>query len=442
MSVDLHLVPDTDPARPPANPLYDPADGLDRPDRPGPVPDPEVFTGRVGDTVRALDPTTEADPVGVLVNLLSAGGAVIGSGPFLWIGNDRHPAIIWALTVGATSAGRKGAASSTVRRLFAAAVPEFLATQTPTGLSSGEGLIEAVADPVTDPKTGKVSGGVMDKRLWVVESEYGVTMARSRREGASLGGILRQAWNGEDLGVMNREALRATAPHIAIIGHISPRELRAKMQDSEMAGGTYNRFLPVFVHRNLLLPDATGAPAELMDQLGEQWRTTLAAARRVGEVQLTDDAAQLWRSEVYPALSAGDDDDGPLAEFTARAAPYAKRVAMVYALLDGTDRIDRPHLSAAWALVRYARASAAHILGPAAQTTGDPNLDKLAAAVKAAGSSGLTQSRVQVMFKRYSAPWRSELTARLCQLPGYGAVQIPGEGRPQTIYLYAPADPD
>ncbi|MEV4614876.1 hypothetical protein AB0K43_20100 [Kitasatospora sp. NPDC049258] len=439
MPVELHLATTADDARPTraANPLYDPSPGLDRPTRPGPVPDPEVFCGWVGETVRDLDPTTEADPVGVLVNLLSAGGAVIGPGPFLWIGNDRHPALIWALTVGATAAGRKGAGSNTVRRLLKAAVPEFIAHNTPSGLSSGEGLIEQVKDD--DPDDDKATG-VRDKRLWVVESEYGITMARARREGSSLGGVLRQAWNGEDLGVMNRDALRATAPHIALIGHISPRELRAKMQDSELAGGTYNRFLPVFVHRNLLLPDATGAPEQLVDNLASAWRTVLTEARAVGEVKLSPDAGQLWREEIYPALSGGEDDDGPLAEFTARAAPYAKRTAMVYALLDHTDRIEVHHLRAAWALIRYARASAAHILGAAASSTGDPNLDKLAAAVKAAGPGGMTQTQVQVMFKRQNATQRGELTARLCQLPGYAAAQAPGTGRPQTVYLYAPAD--
>ncbi|MEV8326555.1 DUF3987 domain-containing protein [Kitasatospora sp. NPDC056731] len=437
MPVELHLATTTD-GRPqgPSNPMYDPAPGIDRPARPGPVPDPEVFCGWVGDTVRDLDPTTEADPVGVLVNLLSAAGAAIGPGPFLWIGNDRHPALIWALTVGATAAGRKGAATNTAKRLFKAAVPDFIGCNTRSGLSSGEGLIEMVRDG-----DGDKDPGVVDKRLWVVESEYGVTMARGRREGSSLSGILRQAWNGEDLGVMNREALHATAPHIAVIGHISPRELRAKMQDAEMAGGTYNRFLPVFVHRNLLDPDGEGAPDALIDNLATAWKTVLTDARRVGEVRLDPDAAQLWRAEVYPALCGDESDEGPIAEFTARAAPYAKRAAMVYALLDHTDRIREDHLRAAWALVRYARASAAHILGPtAAASTGDPHLDKLLNAVKTAGPAGMTQSQVQVLLKRLNATQRADITARLCQLPGFAAAQLSTGGRHQTTYLYAPPD--
>ncbi|MEV0189217.1 DUF3987 domain-containing protein [Kitasatospora purpeofusca] len=437
MPVELHLATTPD-GRPQArtNPMYDPAPGIDRPARPGPVPDPEVFSGWVGETVRDLDPTTEADPVGVLVNLLSAGGAAIGPGPFMWIGNDRHPALIWALTVGATAAGRKGAGTNTVRRLFKAAVPDFLAYNSRSGLSSGEGLIDMVRDG-----DGDKDPGVADKRLWVVESEYGVTMARGRREGSSLSGILRQAWNGEDIGVMNRDAMFATAPHIAVIGHISPRELRAKMQDAEMAGGTYNRFLPVFVHRNLLDPDGQGAPDELIDNLATAWKTVLTDARRVGEVRLSPEAAQLWREEVYPALCGDESDEGPVGEFTARAAPYAKRAAMVYALLDHTDRIAAHHLRAAWALVRYARASAAHILGPtAAASTGDPHLDKLLHAVKTAGPAGMTQSQVQVLLKRLNATQRADVTARLVQLPGFVAAQLPTGGRHQTTYLYAPPD--
>ncbi|MFJ9445166.1 DUF3987 domain-containing protein [Kitasatospora sp. NPDC101235] len=437
MPVEVHLATTAD-GRPQSqqDPLYDPAPGIDRPTRPGPVPDPEVFCGWVGSTVRDLDPTTEADPVGVLVNLLSAGGAAIGPGPFMWIGNDRHPALIWALTVGATAAGRKGAGTNTARRLLKAAVPDFIGCNTRSGLSSGEGLIEMVRDG-----DGDKDPGVLDKRLWVVESEYGVTMARGRREGSSLSGILRQAWNGEDLGVMNRDALHATAPHIAVIGHISPRELRAKMQDAEMAGGTYNRFLPVFVHRNLLDPDGEGAPDGLIDNLATVWKTVLADARQVGEVRLTDQAAQLWREEVYPALCGDEADEGPIAEFTARAAPYAKRTAMVYALLDHTDRINETHLRAAWALVRYARASAAHILGPtAAASTGDLHLDKLLNAVKTAGPSGMTQSQVQVLLKRLNATQRADVTARLVQLPGFAAAQLSTGGRHQTVYLYAPPD--
>ncbi|WP_051831417.1 DnaB-like helicase N-terminal domain-containing protein [Streptomyces violens] len=414
----------------PPNPLYDRRPGLHRPHRPGPTPHPDVFCGWVGDTVRELDPTTEADPIAVLANLLSAAGAVIGRRPHLMIGNDRHPTLIWALTIGPTSSGRKGSATSTARRVLAEALPDFFGPEhTPRGLNSGEGLIEYVKDDDSED----ASHASIDKRLWVLESEYAVTMSRGRREGSSLPGVLRQAWDGDSLGSMVRDSLKATDPHIAILGHITPEEFRAKMQDSEMAGGTYNRFLPMFCHRNLILPGSRGASPELVANLASGWRTVLADAARVDEVKFGPEAWELYCEQVYPALS-DDSAGGVIAQFTARAAPYVQRVAMVYALCDHTDTISEAHMRAAWQLLNYARASAVHLLG---DTTGDPKVNKLAEAVRAAGPDGLTADRIRRLFKNTTRAERDRLAAELLDLPGYSRHQKPTGGRPTTVLTYA-----
>ncbi|GGU63611.1 hypothetical protein GCM10010211_30810 [Streptomyces albospinus] len=416
------------PAGPP-NALYDPHPGVRRPHRPGPTPHPDVFCGWVGETVRDLDPTTEADPVAVLVNLLSAAGAIIGRRPHLWMGNDRHPALIWALTIGATAAGRKGSATSTARRPLSTAFPVFFGPDhTPRGLNSGEGLIEYVKDDDGEDATP----ASLDKRLWVVESEYAVTMSRGRREGSSLPGVLRQAWDGDDLGSMVRDALKATNPHIAILGHITPEEFRAKMQDSEMAGGTYNRFLPIFCHRNLILPESHGASPQLIDNLAYGWRTVLNDAAKVDEVKLSPDARALYRDEIYAALTE-DSGEGPIAQFTARAAPYVQRTAMVYALCDHGDTIQEEHMRAAWQLINYARASAVHLLG---NVSGDPKLDKLAAAVRAAGPDGLTGKDIHRLFKNKGKAERERLAAALADQPGFSRAQRATGGRPTTVLTY------
>ncbi|GAA0496503.1 DnaB-like helicase N-terminal domain-containing protein [Streptomyces olivaceiscleroticus] len=414
----------------PPNALYDRRPGLHRPHRPGPTPHPDVFCGWLGETVRELDPTTEADPVAVLANLLSAAGAAIGRRPHLMIGNDRHPTLIWALTIGPTSSGRKGSATSTARRVLAEALPDFFGPEhTPRGLNSGEGLIEYVKDDESET----ASHASIDKRLWVLESEYAVTMSRGRREGSSLPGVLRQAWDGDSLGSMVRDSLKATDPHIAILGHITPEEFRAKMQDSEMAGGTYNRFLPMFCHRNLILPGSRGASPELVANLAAGWRTVLADASRVDQVHFSPAAWDLYCEEVYPALS-DDSAGGVIAQFTARAAPYVQRVAMVYALCDHTDTISEAHMRAAWQLLNYARASAVHLLG---DTTGDPKVNKLAEAVRAAGPDGLTSDRIRRLFKNTTRPERDRLVAELLDLPGYSRLQRATGGRPTTVVTYA-----
>ncbi|MFC5029961.1 DnaB-like helicase N-terminal domain-containing protein [Streptomyces sp. DSM 41987] len=421
--------PDDDASTAVPNPLYDAQPGVRRPQRPGPTPHPDVFCGWLGETVKRLDASTEADPVAILVNLISAAGAIIGRRPHLWVGNDRHPALVWALTIGATSAGRKGSATSTARRPLSVAFPEFFGPDhTPRGLNSGEGLIEYVKDDARDD----ASPASLDKRLWVVESEYAVTMSRGRREGSSLPGVLRQAWDGEDLGSMVRESMKATNPHIAILGHITPLEFRSKMQDSEMAGGTYNRFLPIFCHRNLVLPESRGAEPQLIDSLAQDWRAVLNDAANVDEVQVDDDARALYRDEIYPALT-DDETEGALAEFTARAAPYVQRVAMVYALCDHSDTIRIQHMHAAYRLIQYARASAAHLLGT---TSANPKVDKLATAVRKAGPDGLTGADIQRLFKKDRKNERDGLVAALLDQPGYIRRQRPTAGRSTTVLAY------
>ena len=46
------------------------------------------------------------------------------------------------------------------------------------------------------------------------------------RDGNSLSGVLRDAWDGKDLAPMTKgNRIRATAPHVGIVGHVTQNEL-------------------------------------------------------------------------------------------------------------------------------------------------------------------------------------------------------------------------
>jgi hypothetical protein len=410
-------------------------DGKPRPDRDGPVPDPSVFRGFVGGAVDTLEKSTEADPVAILVTLMAAGGAMIGRGPHVRIGDDRHPALIWPLIYGNTSTGRKGSSRSTAMRVVRAADGIFSVQNVVSGLSSGEGLLEELRDPDgEDESPAQDRPDADDKRRLVVESEYAVTMARSKREGNSLAGMLRQAWDGDHLSVMNRSKLKASDPHVAIVAHITPREFRAKLQDSEMAGGTYNRFMPIYSHRNLMLPNPVGTDAKTVEEFGAALAKKVARARTLSLVPFTPTAEKLYVEELYEKLT-DDSVAGPAAEFTARAAAYCQRVAMLYALLDGREQIDEGDLRAAHALVLYSQASAVHLL--MGSGTGDIRLDKLIRAVKDAGEDGLTQTQVTRLFGNHvKAAEKREIVSKLLDLPGYVMQPRPTSGASAKVLTY------
>nr|WP_329339138.1 DUF3987 domain-containing protein [Streptomyces sp. NBC_01352] len=411
-------------------------DGKPRPEREGPTPDELVFHGFVGGVVTELEKTTEADPVAILVTLLAAGGAMIGRKPHVRIGDDRHPVLLWPLIYGNTSTGRKGSSKSTAMRVIRSADAIFATQNIVGGLSSGEGLLEELRDPDDEDDTGSADRPRPDdKRRLVVESEYAVTMARSKREGNSLAGMLRQAWDGDHLSVMNRSKLKATDPHVAIVAHITPREFRAKLQDSEMAGGTYNRFMPFYSHRNLMLPYPMGADEKVVEEFGAALLKKIEAARQLGQVQFSAAANKLYIEELYEALT-DDSQAGPVAEFTARAASYCQRVAMLYALLDGRHQIEEDDLRAGHALVLYSQASARHLL--VGSGTGDIRLDKLIQAVRDAGPDGLTKTQMTRLFGNHvKAAEKDELVKKLLAMPGYAMTERPTQGAAAKVLTFS-----
>jgi hypothetical protein len=405
-----------------------------KPAGPGmPSADPAMFAGVLGDITAAAAPTTEADPVGIYASLLAGVGVIINQGPYVRVGNTRHPLLIWPLLLGRTGSGRKGEATSTSEIFLRRASPSSVAF-TVGGLSSGEGLIERIRDQET--ASGEVSddafSGPSDKRLLVVEPEFTSVMARSRREGSTLAAVQRQAWDGRALMVLNRKALRASGSHVAIIGHITPQEFRLRLAEADMTGGTYNRYLPLFVERSRRIPIPEGVSEELEARLSAQLADGIDKARTVQQIQLDWQATQLWTDELYDELTAGDDEDRAEAEFTRRAAPYCLRVAGLLAVLDGRALIARADLAAAAALIRYSIASARYVLDRQAR---DPRLDRIRRAVDEAGQAGLSRSAISALFSRnLSKAVLEELLAALTDDDEYEESQTATRGRPAQIY--------
>lgn len=390
-----------------------------------PVPEPLMYHGLLGEITATVAPHTEADPVGVYASLLAGAGVAIGPTPYVQVGNTRHPLLIWPLLFGRTGSGRKGEATNTAEPFIRTAEPaaaEFIVG----GLSSGEGLIERIRDP-----SGK-DEGVTDKRLLVVEAEFGSVMIRSRREGSTLAAVQRQAWDGRALRVLNRKALQASASHVAVIGHVTPQEFRLRLAETEMAAGTYNRYLPLFVERSKLLAIPAGTDERTISELSGRLATAIAAGRRVMQIRLDGDAGALWAGELYPEFGASDDEDQVWTESTRRAAPYCLRIAGLLAVLDGQPLIGKDHLAAAGALVRYSVASAKYVLDRQAR---DPRLDRIRRAVTMAGGTGMTRTEISALFSRnLRKDLLGELLEQLVQDGSYERTKETTGGRPAETY--------
>ena len=249
-----------------------------------PLLEREALYGLAGDLTRAIAPHTEADPVAVLLNILTGFGNVIGSGPHFRVEFSQHHLRLFVALVGASAKGRKGQSWSTPRHIFKELDPAWVKDRVTSGLSSGEGLIYQVRDARSEKQAVKEQGrvvdydevlidaGVSDKRLLLIEEELAQALKLMAREGNILSPVIRPAWDMGDLHPLTKtNPMRATGSHISIIGHITRDELLRHLNDTEQANGFANRFLWVSVRRSNIIPDPVGTPMELLKPLIQGW---------------------------------------------------------------------------------------------------------------------------------------------------------------------------
>lgn len=326
--------------------------------------------GILGEILAYVEPHTEADPAGILATLLGGFSSMAGYYREA-VGPINQQINAWFILMGETGKGRKGTATSIGEIILHNAEPAFFENNMTTSLSSGEGLIFAVRDGMDEEEIERrlesgtlIDYGKSDKRLLVIASEFAVVM--SKGHGGILGPVLRDAWDGKSLTIKTKDSETATDPHITIIGHVTPEEFAARLKSHEMAGGTYNRFLPVFVHmtKELAWPDYPSDYKDKLKEFGKRLGESIEAAREGGEdrsVTFMPAAKKMYIEEIYPEYNDTSGDSEMMKQFTTRRLPYLIRVASIYALINGRLKVSKADLEAAKAVVDYSIDSARYV---------------------------------------------------------------------------------
>ncbi len=316
------------------------------PTKTGPTLPMEDLHGPVGEIVRLLAPCTEADPAAVYVQLLAGLGNLIGPGPLFMADGSSHHANLFTVICGKTSKARKGTSWARVENVLSELDDDWLSSRVNTGVVSGEGVTQVFKDDE-------------ERRLLLLETEFGKVLQAMKREGNTVSSLLRQAWDGTRLAVLRRkDPIQVDGAHISMIGHITVPELHQLLSSTDISNGTANRCLWVYAERRQLLPEGGNSPC-LAHPLG-QLRAAITHARSVGCMERDDDAALRWR-EIYEELS--HERPGQLGDLLSRGEAHVMRLALLFALLDQSEAIQVVHLEAAYALWKYCEASVIRIFG-------------------------------------------------------------------------------
>ena len=383
-----------------------------------------AFHGLSGEVVKILEPHTEADNAALLIQFLIFFGNIIGRGPHYLVEGDRHYTNLFGVIVGDTSKARKGTSEGRIRSIYGMLTDSWAMNCIQSGLSSGEGLIHAVRDGQGD------DAGIVDKRLYVSESEFAGLLRIMTRDGNIISRIVRDAWDKGNLGVMTKACpTKATEAHISITGHVTAEELTRYLDRTEVANGFANRFIFVLAKRSKCLPHGGSLNDDDLRPIAKRLASLVEAARKIGRVRMDTDAASRWEA-VYPSLS--DAKEGLFGAVTARAEAQVIRLALVFALLDESILIQALHLRAALALWHYSEASARYIFGDSA---GDPVADTILKALKIADDNGLTRTEISRLLGRHTSSERITNVLQLLKAKGKAACSpIETQGRPVEVW--------
>jgi hypothetical protein len=306
-----------------------------------PEMDPAAFRGPLGAVVKALDPITEASPVGTLGSLLAAFSAVLGPDVKVKTGKGRMNLSTGIVLVGRTGIGRKGTASDLMLGVTGQAWKAWQANNLIEGMpATALGLL----------------GELTDKGSALVYEQECDSMIRSMKKDPKLGVLLRKGYDGATLSHRTSQAdVTVKKPHFAAIVHAQPKNLAKVFGSTDATGGSFNRYLYLAVERSKTLP--VFAEADNDDLIAEQaskLRRIAAFAREVDCVTIGKKEAAKFEKIHRPAVEAlleTDNDD--LSQMTERSMAYMIRIAALYALADLRDKIKSKDLDSALALVRY-----------------------------------------------------------------------------------------
>jgi len=416
----------------------------------GPKVTDDMRYGLVGEVMEAASSGTEVNPAAAGLSFMTFASAALGREKYVSIGDQQHHPRLYSVHAGRSSRAGKGMALALTKRIRKEVERQRDALNEQSacgifhdgGLSSREGLAWLIRDASDELSTeGKsIDPGVSDKRVFVLEEELANVLKQAARDGNTLSAALRTAWDGGDIAPATKSnRTRATAPHIAIHACITPYELQKSLDQNNLTNGFANRFLFCWAERIGIVPNPPPTPEQTVKALAGKLLFAIKHARQSGEVAVTNEARALYNA-FYFESRRGRGMTEQLRGLLERHPPYAWRLALTFALLDGTDEIDGRHMKAALAWLVYCRDSTKLIFSTPrkeaevieARNLGDRIIEQLQHA------SGLTMDR-EPLHKLLGKPDKEKLNAALQQLQDAGLldeVVTPraGGGRPLRQY--------
>jgi hypothetical protein len=331
----------------------------------------EAFYGLAGNVVNLAVENSEACKEAILVQFLVAIGNILGRDIFINQGVYNHLNEFVCLV--GDSGVAKGTSWEAISGLLQLIDEEWCKHCIKPGIATGEALINTIIDSREITLKGKrneetglaetvTEPGVDDKRALMLETEFSRLLAVCSRSGNTLSEVLRQAFDSNKHLTTNAKSDHciATHPHVSLIGHITPTELKDRMHDISYSNGFGNRFLWAEAYSSKSLPFGSLPEWYAQEKLITNLRDVVAWAKEQPRcLQWTDGGRAAW----VQWYNRRADEKGVAGALLKRGRAHVLRLAMIYAILDCRVSISEHHLKAALAVWDYSAQTVRRIFG-------------------------------------------------------------------------------
>jgi hypothetical protein len=331
----------------------------------------DAFYGLAGSVVQIAVENSEACKEAILVQFLVAVGNILGRDLYINQGVYNHLNEFVCLV--GDSGGAKGTSWEAIRGLLELIDEEWSKLCIKPGMATGEALINSIIDSREIILKGKKNGetglaetvtepGVNDKRALMLETEFSRLLAVCARSGNTLSEVLRQAFDSNKHLATNAKSDHciATHPHVSLIGHITPTELKERMNDVSYSNGFGNRILWVEAYSSKSLPFGCIPEWYAQETLITNLRDVVEWAKAEPRfMQWTDGGSAAWERW----YNKRENEKGITGALLQRDRTHLLRLAMIYAILDCRVCINENHLKAALAVWDYAKQTVRRIFG-------------------------------------------------------------------------------
>lgn len=384
--------------------------------------------GLIHDTAQYFADHSGADYAPLALGLITQLGAFLGQRSWLTIPEpERQYPKIYGVVIGPSSSGKEqtiGWPSELLRRIE----PDWVSGRTLGGISSGEGLAEAIQTMDRDGAVGSPGSAL------VLLGEMGQLFTQIRRDGSATLPILLRMWDGDGrLQVPTRkDPVQLDKSHVGLLGCTSPQQFQRGFDQSSWESGFGNRFLMSYNSGTKPPSSYSGAPDGLFNRIVLEWSGRLSKLPS-GSMQLSSSGRAFWEGiidSLWEVERSGGDRAG-------RTRAKVLRIAMIYAISEGSTLINPEHLQAGIAWVDYHHDVVAMLLG---STLGYDPADTIAQFFRDHPHDRLTRSDISsTVFRKNLRAHELDTALRICLQAGK-ILQLTerrvGRARSRSVIVY------